>query len=98
VDYFSECKDKYFIHFFKKNFFSPSSELFYHSCVLLIHSKITFSIARNVIMIGLLPTGRHCEAAPCWRFVAGINTGNVTITAPLPVLLALAVGFDEVFD
>ncbi len=49
-------------------------------------------------MIGLLPTGRHCEAAPCWRFVAGINTGNVTITAPLPVLLALAVGFDEVFD
>ena len=29
-------------------------ELFYRTCVLLVHSKITFSIARNVIMIGLL--------------------------------------------
>lgn len=45
----AKCKDKYFFEIF-----SRGHELFQTTHVLIVHSKITFSIARNVIMIGLL--------------------------------------------
>jgi hypothetical protein len=45
----AKCKDKYFFEIF-----SRGHELFQMTRVLIVHSKITFSIARNVIMIGLL--------------------------------------------
>ncbi len=35
-------------------FFDVGDELYWGGGVVLVHSKITFSIARNVIMIGLL--------------------------------------------
>ena len=50
--------------FAEKNY--RMSEPFQASCVLLVHSKITFSIARNVIMIGLLSG----KAIPGWHRLA----------------------------
>ena len=37
-----------------KKYFQPFMNLFASGYVVIMHSKITFSIARNVIMIGLL--------------------------------------------
>ena len=46
-------------------FFWFWGEPFQAGCVLIVHSKITFSIARNVIMIGLL----FSEKLPWWQFL-----------------------------
>ncbi len=48
-----------------KKYFQPFMNLFASGYVVIMHSKITFSIARNVIMIGLLSK---------WRLRDGVAT------------------------
>ena len=67
---------------FGKNFICR--EPFLRRCVLTVHSKITFSIARNVIMIGLL-SKREDDVISSSRLVYIYTIGILVRTFIVPV-------------